>query len=176
MIGRIAAAAGLLLALVLVPTAWAEVPAAYSPIVLQPVGGPQRTEFDLRAALERARREQKSLYVYLGAHDCAFCRRYEAFLRQNASELAPRFTAAYLMVELRSALSVQAPALFLRAGDQALAYVDFQRSIGDERVRQLVYPSVWLLDANGRSLMQMPAGTGTFETVAEQIEILDLVQ
>lgn len=174
---RIAFAAALLaLALCAGGRAQAEVPAAYAPWVLQPTGGPQRAEFDLRPAMARAQRERKSLYVYLGAHDCSFCRRYEAFLKQHAAELAPRFAERYLVVELRSALSVQAPALFLQTGDQALAYLDFQRSIGDERIRQLVYPSVWLLDANGRSLMQMPAGTGTFETVDEQIEILDLVQ
>jgi hypothetical protein len=38
------------------------------------------------------------------------------------------------------------------------------RTIGDERVRMLVYPSVWLFDGNAKPLMQMPAGTGTFET------------
>ena len=40
----------------------------------------------------------------------------------------------------------------------------------------LVYPSVWLLDAQLKPLMQMPAGTGTFQTVEEQLEILQLVQ
>ena len=40
----------------------------------------------------------------------------------------------------------------------------------------LVYPSVWLLDSNAKPLMQMPAGTGTFQTVDEQIEILRLEQ
>jgi hypothetical protein len=49
-------------------------------------------------------------------------------------------------------------------------------TLGDERARQLVYPSVWLLGADGKPLMQMPAGTGTFETVPEQLEILRLEQ
>jgi len=40
----------------------------------------------------------------------------------------------------------------------------------------LVYPSVWLLDTEVKPLMQMPAGTGTFQTVPEQLEILNLVQ
>jgi hypothetical protein len=57
-----------------------------------------------------------------------------------------------------------------------MPYAEFNRSIGDERARQLVYPSVWLLDAKGKPLMQMPAGTGTFETVPEQLEILRLEQ
>jgi hypothetical protein len=54
--------------------------------------------------------------------------------------------------------------------------VEFQKSIGDERTRAVVYPSVWLLDGKPKPLMQMPAGTGTFQTVAEQLEILRLEQ
>ncbi len=49
-------------------------------------------------------------------------------------------------------------------------------AIGDERARMLVYPSVWLLDDKLKPLMQMPAGTGTFQTVPEQLEILRLEQ
>ena len=63
-----------------------------------------------------------------------------------------------------------------RIGDKAWPYKEFMRLLGDERERQLVYPSVWLLDAQGKPLMQMPAGTGTFETVPEQLEILRLEQ
>ena len=47
---------------------------------------------------------------------------------------------------------------------------------GDERARQLVYPNIWLLDAELKPLLQMPSGAGTFETVPEQIEVLQLVQ
>ena len=61
-------------------------------------------------------------------------------------------------------------------GSSTLNYTDFQRSIGDQRTRMLVYPSVWLFDPQMKPLMQMPAGTGTFETVEEQVEILNLVQ
>ena len=156
--------------------AMAGFPAPYAPTVMLPTGTPQRYEFDLTAALRRARHERKRLYVYLGAEDCAYCRRYEAFLEGNATELAPHFAKDYLVVDLRSSLSVQADRLYVRVGDKALRYADFQRSIGDERARLLVYPSVWLLDANAKPLMQMPAGTGTFETVPEQLEILRLEQ
>jgi thiol-disulfide isomerase/thioredoxin len=152
------------------------IPPPYEPIVIQPSGTPARHEFDLTAALARAKRENKRLYVYLGASDCPYCRRYEAFLAQNAAALVPRFAAQYLVVDLRSALSVTGAQLYLRIGDRSLAYADFQRAIGDERARMLVYPSVWLLNAEARPLMQMPAGTGTFQTVDEQLEILNLVQ
>ena len=155
-------------------SALAGVPDAYAPIVVMPTGTPQRYEFDLSAALARAQRERKRLYVYLGADNCPYCKKYEAFLMRSAAELAPHFAKDYLVVDLRSTLSAQASRLYIRIGNSSLPYADFQRSINDERARALVYPSVWLLDAAARPLMQMPAGTGTFETVPEQLEILRL--
>jgi thiol-disulfide isomerase/thioredoxin len=178
LIPMIVAAGALAIAAVLPTVARAALPSAYAPIVIEPQGGPARMEFDLSAALDRARRENKRLYVYLGASDCPYCRRYEAFLAKNAAELLPHF-APYLVVDLRSSLQVQAHKLFIKVGAQSQGYADFQRSIGDERARLLVYPSVWLFDAHEarpKPLMQMPAGTGTFETVPEQLEILQLVQ
>jgi thioredoxin-related protein len=169
----------LLLAAALPMAAAAAFPAAYSPLVVQPTADLrvlQGQEFDLTPALKRARQENKRLYVYLGASDCSYCRRYEAFLERHAAELAPHFAKDYLVVDLRSRLSVEAPRLFIRVNDRSQPYADFQRSIGDERARMLVYPSVWLLDANAKPLMQMPAGAGTFETVPEQLEILRLEQ
>ena len=41
------------------------------------------------------------------------------------------------------------PKQWFRIGDKALPYADFMRALGDERARQLVYPSVWLLDGQG---------------------------
>jgi hypothetical protein len=155
--------------------AGAGIPAAYAPVVVMPSGTPQRYEFDLTDALRRARREGKRLYVYLGADNCPFCRKYEAFLDRHAAELAPHFAKDYLVVDLRSTLSAGASRLYIRIGEASLPYADFQRSIGDERARALVYPSVWLLNGEARPLMQMPAGAGTFETVPEQLEILQLV-
>ena len=154
----------------------AALPAPYGAIVVSPSGAPERYEFDLNGALAEARRRGKRLYVYLGASDCPFCRKYEAFLARNADELVPHFAKDWLVVDLRSQLSVHANKLYIRAGMKSLPYAEFQRSIGDERTRQLVYPSVWLFDADARPLMQMPAGTGTFETVPEQLEILRLEQ
>ncbi len=172
------AASCLALWLALMPAAAgaAGIPAPYAPIVIQPAGLPARHEFDLSAALARARRENKRLYVYLGASDCPYCRKYETFLEQNAAALVPQFAAQYIVVDLRSALSVTANQLFIRVGERSLPYADFQRAIGDERARMLVYPSVWLLDPDAKPLMQMPAGTGTFQTVPEQLEILRLEQ
>jgi thioredoxin-related protein len=151
------------------------IPPAYAPLVVEPVITEGRSEFDLGPALARARREDKRLYVYLGASDCPYCRRYENFLRTNADELVPHFKP-WIVVDLRSTLSTTANKLFIRVGDRSLDYMAFQHSIGDQRTRMLVYPSVWLFDPQLKPLMQMPAGTGTFETVDEQLEILHLVQ
>jgi thiol-disulfide isomerase/thioredoxin len=173
----VAACAGLLAAgLGALPApATAALPAAYGAWVVEPTGLPGRAEFDLTAPLARARRDGKRLYVYLGASDCAYCRAYETFLEENAGELVPHFRG-WLIVDLRSSLRVQAQALHIRAGGRSLPYAEFQHSIGDERARQLVYPSVWLFNAELLPLMQMPAGTGTFQTVPEQLEILRLEQ
>jgi hypothetical protein len=151
-------------------------PDAYKPTPVHAAGTPQRHEFDLTPALARAQRERKRLYVYLGASDCPYCRRYEAFLQRHADELVPHFAKDYLVVDLRSSLSVTADKLFFRVGSKSLPYAEFMRTIGDERARLLVYPSVWLFDGRAKPLMQMPAGTGTFETVPEQLEILRLQQ
>lgn len=81
----------LLTAALLAGGARAALPAAYAPLVVQPTGLPERAEFDLTAAVARAKKEGKRLYVYLGASDCPYCRRYEAFLDRNADELRPHF-------------------------------------------------------------------------------------
>lgn len=162
--------------MLLAAAARAGVPAAYEPLVVSPRAVDGHQEYDLRPALERARRENRRLYVYLGAHDCSFCRRYERFLEQHAAELVPEFHKGWIVVDLRSSLATHADKLWVQTGPLALAYADFQRALGDERARQLIYPSVWLLDGQARPLMPMPAGTGTFETVPEQLEILRLEQ
>jgi hypothetical protein len=172
----VAWACALGLAALAVPARAAGIPADYAPLVVRPGGLPDEAEFDLGAALERARRERKRLYVYLGADDCRYCRRYEAFLAQHATELTPHFAADWLVVDLRSRLSVRADAVFLRFDGRRRSFAEFQSAIGDERGSVLVYPHVWVLDARARPLMQMPTGTGTFQTVPEQLEILRLEQ
>lgn len=153
------------------------IPAAYGAMVVEPVRSAGKVEFDLTPALERARREGKSLYVYIGADNCPYCRVYEAFLATHADALAPEFEKhKYLVVDLRSSLSITQKLLHFRVGADSRAYSEFQNHIGDERARQLVYPSVWLLNGQAKPLMQMPAGTGTFQTVPEQLEILRLEQ
>ena len=153
----------------------AGIPAPYAPVVIQPTGTPGKAEFDLTEVLARAKRDKKQLYVYLGADDCPYCRKYEAFLDKNATELVPHFHK-YIVVDMRSSLSFVSTKVFVKVGTSSLPYAEFQRSIGDERARMLVYPSVWLFDAQLKPLMQMPAGTGTFQTVPEQLEILRLEQ
>jgi thiol-disulfide isomerase/thioredoxin len=167
--------AGVLLALLIATANAVGIPPAYTPLVVEPTITAGRSEFDLGPALARAKRENKRLYVYLGASDCPYCRRYENFLAKNADELVPHFKP-WIVVDLRSTLSTTSNRLFIRVGDSTLNYTDFQQAIGDQRTRMLVYPSVWLFDPQLKPLMQMPAGTGTFETVDEQLEILNLVQ
>ncbi len=150
-------------------------PAAYSPIVVEPTIDGERQSFDLRTAQARARAEKKALYVYLGAHNCPYCRKYEAFLAAHARELAPHFAKDYLVVDLRGDVRKTGEKVMLRTEALDLPYFAFQEAIGDQRTRVLTYPNVWLLSVDGKPLMQMPSGAGTFETVPEQLEILQLV-
>lgn len=173
--GWLAGAASALL-LLASPAVVAGLPAAYNAVVVQPTGLPDQVEFDLTAAQAQARRDNKSLYVYLGAKECGYCRKYEAFLDANQRELLPHFAARYLIVDLRSTLRVPAKSVFIKVGATRLPYTEFQTSIGDERARSLVYPTIWVFDAALKPLMQMPSGAGTFQTVPEQLEILRLEQ
>jgi len=146
---------------------------AYKPLEILPLKSPQHWEFDLDPALARARREGKQLYLVLSAWDCHFCARYERFLQKHAAELAPQFERHRLLfVHLRSALEAQGDRVFLRAQGRSEAYADFQRRLGDERTRRMVYPVIWLLNPQLQPLIQLPYGTGTFETVAEQLEVI----
>lgn len=151
-------------------------PSAYQAVVIQPKAlGEGKFEFDLTSAVAQARERNKRLYVYLGASDCAYCRRYEAFLTAHSKELVSQFSP-YFIVDLRGSLTMRAEQLHIRVGERSQPYAAFQTSIGDERAQRLVYPTVWLLNAQLKPLMQMPAGAGTFMTVPEQIEVLQLVQ
>jgi thiol-disulfide isomerase/thioredoxin len=150
-------------------------PAVYTPIVVEPSVKDGVYEFDLRPAQAKARQSKKALYVYLGAHNCPYCKRYQAFLTENATALVPQFAKDYLVVDLAGDLRATAKQVVIRTDKLHLPYLEFQKAIGDERVRTLTYPNVWLLDAEGKPLMQMPSGAGTFETVSEQLEILRLV-
>ena len=157
--------------------AHAAIPAAYQPLVVEPdkpQGDAGPWQFDLRPAQARARQLKRDLYVVLTATDCHFCKRYEAFLAANAKALVPHFAERWLVVSLTARLEVDARRLQLRTDAHQGLYADFQRAIGDQRARLLVYPCVWVLGADGKPLMQMPAGAGTFETVPEQLEILRL--
>lgn len=55
-----------------------------------------------------------------------------------AGELTPNFAKDYLVVDLRRTLAALASRLCIWIGDASLPYVDFQRSIEDERARALV--------------------------------------
>lgn len=150
-------------------------PDAYAPIVVEPTVEDGAQEFDLRPAQQRARAEKKSLYVYLGAFNCPYCRRYEQFLSEHSAELTAHFAKDYLVIDLRGDVRVTAAKLRLRTEQHRLGYLEFQRAIGDKRTRTLIYPNVWLLSPEAKPLMQMPSGAGTFETVDDQIEILNLI-
>jgi len=62
-------------------------------MVIEPNVRDGRTEFDLTAARRARRREQKRLYVYLGANDCRTAASTKTFLRQNNARSCAEFRA-----------------------------------------------------------------------------------
>ncbi|MFG6448941.1 thioredoxin family protein [Roseateles sp. BYS180W] len=130
-----------------------------------------RWVFQLQPALALAQRQHKNIYLLLTAHDCGFCQRYERFLNANAQQLAPVLRQQHVLVVLRASLAAQGNAVQFEAYGKTWPYQAFQYLLGDERQRRLQYPVVWQLSPQLRLLQQLPYGTGTLETVADQVEI-----
>ena len=148
------------LALIASRPAWPRttgIPPAYQPLVVEPQLGPGRSEFDLGPALARAKRENKRLYVYLGAEDCPYCRRYEAFLARNAGELVP--TSNPDRVDLRSSRPPRRPSC--SSAWAAARWSTPTPEFDHRRARRMLSTQRVPVDAQLKPLMPMPAGTGT---------------
>jgi thiol-disulfide isomerase/thioredoxin len=127
----------LLCALVLLvasASAIARIPAAFDPIVVEAPFSFSEREFDLTPAFERARAQQKPLYVYLGANDCPPCHEYTRFLEANAQQLQPYF-AKVVVVDIRSWL--KGPKIVFKIYGKAYSPKQFQRFVGDVALKQM---------------------------------------
>jgi thioredoxin-related protein len=157
------------LLLLLAVAAQAEIPAAYSPIVLQaPAAGVDERVFDLTAAFRRAREEGKPLLVYLGAPDCPACREYTRFLRDHQSALAALFANA-VVVDIRTSIRGPRPTFVLDGRRYGVA--EFKALIGNTDPG-LSYPTLWLIDPHGRQVRPLPRDLDHLLDVASYAEWL----
>jgi hypothetical protein len=147
----------------------AAVPDEYEPIVVKaPFSFSQRL-FDLTPAVERARAENKLLYVYLDAEDCPPCREYFHFLKQNQHVLREAF-APVLFVNIRTWL--KGPQLVFKVNDERFSFAEFRERVGDKTSGALTYPYFWLLSPELKQVKQLPRGSRHYLDVDKQRKIL----
>jgi thiol-disulfide isomerase/thioredoxin len=164
-----ACTAVLVLVLCAALAARAEIPAGYSPMVLQaPAASVDERVFDLTAAFRRARDEGKPLLVYLGAPDCPPCREYTQFLRDHEAALAPLFAKA-VVVDIRTSIRGPRPTFVLDGRRYSVA--EFKALIGNTDPG-LSYPTLWLIGPRGRQLRALPRGVDQLLDVASYAQWL----
>ena len=153
------AAAGLLLTIT-ATIAEARLPDAYAAIRVQPSPGAVERRFDLRPAIERARASGKPMLWYFGAHDCPPCRVLEKAFDEHSMRLAPRLTARYQLVEIEGYLRGPRQLFVLPDGEYPLQALRVK--LGDRSGGRFVWPSWFMLDANLRSLQELPPGNAEY--------------
>lgn len=149
----------------------ADVPSAYRPIVIAPPFSLTARVFDLSAALDKARREQKPLFIYLGAKDCPPCIEYEEFLGKHAAVLSEKFSSSVIVVNLTTRLAGK-PLMF-KTTDKSYTFEEFKQLVGDRR-RHLTYPYYWLVSPELKQVKPMPQMLDDYLNVDGHLALLDL--
>lgn len=149
--------------------AFAEIPAAYAPIVLRaaPDSASERV-FDLTPAFERARQRRRAVLIYLGASDCPPCQRYSRFLSEHERELRPVLDRVVL-VDVRT--SIRGPRPSFVFDGRKFSTLEFKALMGNADPG-LAYPTWWLVNAEGRQIKPLPRGVAQFLEVGRYREWL----
>jgi thioredoxin-related protein len=153
---------------VLAAHAQARIPEVYGPVVVTAPFSFSEREFDLTDAVDKARASGKPLFIYLGAEDCAPCKQFSAFLKDNHAELAQMFRAVVL-VDIRTWL--KGPKISFAVGQTRFSSDEFKIQVGDQS-RSLSYPSFWFLDANLKPIRILPPGSANYMSVTRLRELI----
>ena len=164
----VSAVVALLMLLSLASSAGAKVPQAYQAIAVEAPFSFSERMFDLTEAVALARKEQKPLYIYVGAADCPPCRAYEIFLQQHHAELAAAF-GKVVLVDLRTWL--RGPDIYIKVDQIRYSLQEFKALVGDKN-RSWSYPYFWLLQPTLVKVKQLPRGSANYLSVEQQLEIL----
>lgn len=153
------------------PVATAEIPAEYRPIVVEAPFSFFSRVFDLTSAVDKAKEENKPLYIYLGAGNCPPCRFYGHFLEKNSAALKDTFDRL-VVVDIRTP-QIRGPKLVFKVGENQYSFEDFKSLVGDKN-NQLTYPYFWYVSPELKQIKQLPRGSDNYLTVEKQLEILAL--
>lgn len=162
------AAVLVLLACVAPRLAHATIPAELNPLVVEAPFSFFVREFDLTQAFEKAKAENKPMFIYLDAWDCPPCKDYAEFLNRNLAPLKPHF-AKVIVVDLRT--SLRGSALSFKIRDRSYSFEEFKSLVGDTN-SGLAYPYYWLVSPGGRQVKQLPRGSGNYTELDKHIQIL----
>ena len=148
--------------------AHAAVPAELNPLVVEAPFSFFVREFDLTKAFEKAKAENKPMFIYLDARDCPPCQEYSKFLSMNLERLKPHFDKLVL-VDIRTTL--RGSTLSFRIRDKNYSFEEFKSLVGDNNVG-MTYPYYWLISPAGYQVRQLPRGSGNYTELERHIEIL----
>jgi thiol-disulfide isomerase/thioredoxin len=144
------------------------IPADYQAIVVKSKFSFSERTFDLTPAVERARAENKNIFIYLGATDCPPCREYEIFLQRNGTNLKPSFEQL-VVVDIQTWL--RGPEIHFLIDEKKLSLAAFRELVGDGNTR-LIYPSFWILSPQLKQIRQLPTGNKEFLDLQRHKEML----
>ena len=145
--------------------AHATIPDAFGPVVAEAA---RDGTVDLNPAIARARAERKPLLIYLGAHDCPYCRQYDRFTRSHQAALLAAYSR-YVVVDIRT--SLRAPGPFFRVGDRRYSFAEFQSVVGDRGSKRAFFPYFWLVTPELKA-REIPRGSAFFRDLREHQRIL----
>jgi thiol-disulfide isomerase/thioredoxin len=146
----------------------AAIPDEYNPVVVEVPFSFSERVIDLSPATAKAKKEDKALYIYLGASDCPPCKLYFHFLKSNRETLKPGFDKVVL-VDIRTWL--KGPTLIFKVDDKRYTFDEFKALVGDSN-KLLTYPYYWYVTPSLRQLKQLPQGSAYYLSVEKQLEIL----
>lgn len=164
-----------LFAVVAAPSASARMPDAYGAIRVQAGPGDAERRFDLRPAIEQARKAGKPILLYVGAHDCPYCRVLERSFGEHAERLAPRIRARYVLVEIEGWLRGPKRIFVFPDGEFPIEGLNARLGVS-ERGRRFVWPSFFALDpVTMKSVKPMSEGNNRYVDPDEAEVELDLL-
>ena len=136
----------------------AAIPSEYAAISIKAPASFSERVFDLTPVIEKSRRENKNIFLYLGAADCPPCKEYEMFLSRNFEMLKESFSN-YVIGDIQT--WIRGPDIYFLIDGQKIPIPQFKEKVGDANKR-ILYPTYWILDHNLRQIRQLPAGNKQF--------------
>lgn len=137
---------------------FAGIPSEYNAIQVKSPFSFNERVFDITEAIDKAKSEDKNLFIYLGAEDCPPCKEYESFLRKYQVQLKDDFSRL-VVVDIKTWL--RGPKIYIKINNEKIFINDFKVRIGD-KTKSLRFPSYWIVDSELKMIRQLPQGNTEF--------------